>query len=76
MSLALYRLLAKGIPVAATDLAEAARVPLTRVEAALGEWYGVRFDDKGRVNGYWGLTLEPTKHRMRIGDRTLFAWCA
>jgi alkylmercury lyase len=32
-------------------------------------------DDQGRLVGL-ALTLRPTNHRLTVGGRTLFAWCA
>jgi hypothetical protein len=42
----------------------------------LRSWPAVFRDDHGRVLGFWGLALQPMPHRLRIGDRDMFAWCA
>ena len=76
ISLALYRLLARGEPVARAALAAAAGAPLSEIDAALSDWYGVYRDGRDRVIGYWGLSLAPTNHRMRIDGRLLHTWCA
>jgi alkylmercury lyase len=76
ISLCLYHLLAKGKPVSTDLIAEATRVPMAVINQLLDSWYGVRRDLAGRVTGYWGLTITPTKHQLKIGDRTLFTWCA
>jgi len=36
----------------------------------------VRRDELQRIVGYWGLTIVPTRHRMRVAGRELYAWCA
>lgn len=36
----------------------------------------VRRDDAGRLVGIAGLSIEPTAHEVRIGDRTFWTWCA
>jgi len=76
ISVALYRLLAQGRPVAREGLAARVALPLAWVDAVLREWYGVFYDAAGEIIGYWGLALKETKHRFRVNGRTLFAWCA
>ncbi|MFV1990050.1 MAG: organomercurial lyase [Acidimicrobiales bacterium] len=36
----------------------------------------VRFDEGGRVVGIAGLSLQPTRHRLQLGDTTRWTWCA
>ena len=76
LSLTLYRLLAKGEPVAIIALA--AKLGLTAGEVArrLQSWPGVYYDGEQRVIGYWGLTLRSTTHRLRVDGRELYTWCA
>jgi alkylmercury lyase len=76
MSLALYRLLAGGEAVAANVLAAAAGVRPEEVERVLARWPGVQRAAVGTVTGYWGLTITPTRHRVQIGGRVVYAWCA
>lgn len=33
-------------------------------------------DESGLVTGSLGLTVEPTEYRVRLGQRSLYAWCA
>lgn len=78
VALSVYRLLAEGRPVPASDAAQAADVPVEFVEDLFARWPGVFRDDDGRVIGFWGLAIEeltPT-HRFELDDRTLYAWCA
>lgn len=72
----LFAGLARGRPVAPADLAAETGWPVDAVQEQLDRWWGIRFDAAGRVVGFWGLDLEPTRHRLRLGDRELFAWCA
>jgi alkylmercury lyase len=69
------RLLADGEPVAVAQLAAAAGWPIEDVEAALRAHTSAERDDQGRLVGL-ALTLRPTAHRVTVGGRTLFAWCA
>ncbi|MDP8904095.1 MAG: organomercurial lyase MerB [Chloroflexota bacterium] len=68
-------LLAGGRPVEPAEVAAVSGVPLDQVDAALATMADVEWDDEGRIVGM-GLTQRPTQHRMRIGDKTLYAWCA
>ncbi len=36
----------------------------------------VRLDTESRVVGIAGLSIEPTRHQLRIGAATRWAWCA
>jgi alkylmercury lyase len=69
------RLLAEGEPVTPTQIADAAGVPVDRVEAALHGVPDIEWTADGRVEGF-GLTRRPTPHRFRIGDAELYTWCA
>lgn len=68
-------LLAEGEPVEVARLAAEAGWPVERMQAALGAFPGVDWDDRGRVAGL-GLTLRPTQHRFEVGGHILFTWCA
>jgi alkylmercury lyase len=74
LSLALYRELARGAPVAV--LASLTGLAVEEVDRRLRAWPGVVYDDAHRVVGYWGLTISHTAHRLRIGGRDLYTWCA
>lgn len=65
-SLDIYRKLSRGAPV---ELGDAAA-------RKAKEWPGVYYDAERRVIGFWGLSLAPMRHRLRVGARELFAWCA
>lgn len=76
ISLALYRLLAEGEAVPSDAVARAAGVAREEVERVLTCWPGVQRAAVGTVTGYWGLTITPTRHRIQLADRVLYAWCA
>jgi alkylmercury lyase len=37
---------------------------------------GVFADEEDRVIGFLGLPIRPVPHRLTVGGRTLYAWCA
>jgi alkylmercury lyase len=76
VALAVYRQLARGVPVAVGDLAAALGRGAEEIEATLQRWTGVFRDEEGRIVAFWGLTLAETPHRLHVGGRTLHAWCA
>lgn len=76
ISIALYRLLAEGRPVAREALAARVGLPLAQVNAVLGAWFGVYYNAAAEIIGYWGLALQKMSHRLRIHGQTLYAWCA
>ncbi len=76
LSLGLYRRLAEGVPVALPALATELALPRDDVARRLAAWPGVYYDAERRVIGYWGLTIKPTTHRLRVDGRDLYAWCA
>ncbi len=76
VSLALYRLLARGQPVPTTLLAEATGLSTSKVQDIIEDWHGVYVDPDGALVGYWGLALGPMKHRFRVNEQDLYTWCA
>lgn len=76
LAICLYRLLAKGEPVEAALLADRAELARDEVERALAEWPRIFRDERGRVIGFLGLSIRPMAHRLSVGGRTLYAWCA
>lgn len=42
----------------------------------LARWPNVQRGANGSVLGYGGLTIQPTRHRIHLGDRVVFGWCA
>ena len=75
----LYRELAKGSPVSATQLAAALDVPVASAEALLDR-DSIRClvypDEEGNVLGFGGLAAVPMSHKLHLDGRTLWTWCA
>ena len=76
VAIELYRLLAKGEPVAVETLAEIVQLASDEIETLLDQWYGVFRDDEKRIIGFWGLALSETKHQFEVDGRRLHTWCA
>lgn len=76
LSLQIYQLLAQGQPVARTQLAESLQMSLAKVNEMLSRWWGMEFDERDQIIGYWGLTISPTQHRLEVDGKTLYTWCA
>ena len=76
VSLASYRLLAKGQPVTTDHLSDASGVPRGAIAEMLANWHGVERRTDGAITAFWGLTLSKTKHVFRIDGRELHTWCA
>src|SRR5579863_109796 len=75
----LYRELAKGKAVDADQLARALGVSSAESRALLerGAIKALVYpDEKGRVVGFGGLATAPMHHRIEVGGRTLWTWCA
>ena len=75
----LYRELAKGSPVSATQLAAALDVPVASAEDLLGRDSIRGFvypDEEGNVLGFGGLAAAPMPHKLDLDGRTLWTWCA
>src|SRR5215218_8848299 len=73
---ALLRELTQGQPVSAAALAASTGRGEDDVTARLARWPNVRRDEQGRVEAFGGLSLRPTKHRLHVGGRRLYTWCA
>ena len=75
----LYRELAKGSPVSATELAAALDVPVESAKDLLGRdsIRGLVYpDEEGNVLGFAGLAATAMPHRLHLDGRTLWTWCA
>ncbi|MCH8151793.1 MAG: organomercurial lyase MerB [Planctomycetes bacterium] len=75
---ALYQQLAGGDPVSLDNLASALGLFVSEVKQALATstLAAVEYDERGRVDGFGGLTLNPTPYRFELEGRRLYAWCA
>lgn len=76
VSIKILQLLAGGNPVSHQQLADSLQLPIEAIIEILGRWWGVYYDEQGRITGYWGLTVSPTQHRVQLNGRTLYTWCA
>lgn len=36
----------------------------------------IHADEAGRIQGFWGLSVAPTHHRITVKGRALWTWCA
>ncbi len=76
LALALYRRLARAEPVSIAELAADVELDEGMVEAVGESWNGVYHDDRGRIVGFWGLSIPLMPHRIMVEGRTLHTWCA
>ena len=68
-----------GEPISNEQLAAATDLAAAEVADLLADFDTVgraRFDDNGRIVGIAGLSIEPTRHRLDIGETTRWTWCA
>lgn len=72
---AIYRLLARGRPVAVAEVAAATARSEAVVADDLGRFPALERDAEGRIVGL-GITLNPTPHRFRVAGHDLYTWCA
>ena len=73
---ALLRELTQGQSVSAAALAASTGRDENGVTATLARWPNVLRDEQGRVEAFGGLSLRPTKHRLHVGGRRPYTWCA
>ena len=74
-----FEALLAGRPVTASELASESGRPVAEVRNRLAELAArglVELDDQGRLVGCMGLSLRPTGHRLQLGGRELYTWCA
>ena len=66
----------RGIPVTLATLQTSLQVSQNELEQRLAELPpDVEFDRAGNIVGL-GVTLVPTSHRLQIGGKLLYTWCA
>ena len=73
----MLRLIARGQPVPAAQLAEALDRPVEEIEEVYEKYQsaGGEFDAEGNLVGA-ALTQIPTAHRFRVNGQQLYTWCA
>lgn len=71
------RILSAGQPVSVVQLAKQVDLPTEQIKTVFERFAtrGGEFDDEGNLVGA-ALTLNPTRHRFRVKDNNLYAWCA
>jgi alkylmercury lyase len=77
LQIALTRLLAKGKPISAQQLATATDQPAEFITPVLEQMWqkGCEFNTQGELIGA-ALTLTATHHQFIVDGNTLYAWCA
>jgi alkylmercury lyase len=76
---AFRQLLRTGTAAPISDLAADLDRPEPEIESAVEKLKsegGIHVDDQGRVVGAAGLSIGPDRHRIELGDRTFWTWCA
>lgn len=76
-SAAFRQLLNDARPVTNEDIAAATGLDQLTIDAVLEHDAGrVELDSAGNIAGIAGLTINPTRHQLTIGDKTRWTWCA
>ena len=75
----LLRELANGERVTIAQFARALGTTLDTANALVKDSVLCPFvhrDDADRIQGFWGLSVAPTRHQLAINGHTLWTWCA
>ncbi|MGH7124555.1 MAG: organomercurial lyase, partial [Stellaceae bacterium] len=77
LTVTLYRLLGRGLPVSREQLGAACGCSRERIDQLLGEILptSLEWDASGEVVAFGGLSLLPTKHRFVVGETAFHTWC-
>lgn len=75
LALILYRLLSLGKPVSVSQIQTETNLTIPIIEQTLHNWPSIFFDNN-RIIGFWGITTQPTPHRMIVDEHTCYTWCA
>jgi len=70
----LFRLLSDGKPIQPERVASSLNLPVSEATSLIKNFPTV-FDQDGNLVESFGLSLNPTKHSLVIGDKRLYAWC-
>ena len=65
----------RGKPVTSAALRGSLRVSQSELEQRLAQFPDVEFDRAGNIVGL-GVTLVPTSHRVQVGGKQFYTWCA
>jgi len=77
LSIAIYRLLAKGRAVQVADLASATNLTALEIEELISLVPASAYDrarDQSFVS-FIGLSTTPAAHQFKVGAQTLYTWC-
>ena len=72
----LLRLLAEGGPIPPARIATDLGISQDDAISALEQSSAVELDEDGNVTAAFGLTLNPTPHRLHMNGHEFHAWCA
>lgn len=77
LCLAVYQLLARGKPVAVTELVEATSFTSQKIEELITLVPSSAYERQadGAIAGFIGLTTNETVHEFAIADHFLYTWC-
>jgi alkylmercury lyase len=77
LSVTLYRLLARGVPLARTELALACGLLEDRLEQQFSQLLptSLETDDRDAIVAFGGLSLRPTRHQFVSAGAKLYTWC-
>ncbi len=77
LSVELFRLLGRSVPVMREQLGIACGLSTERINQLLLEFPPTNFgfDEHGQIIAFGGLSLVPTHHRFRTEDAGLYTWC-
>ena len=77
LCITVYRLLARGKPVAVSELVEATSYTNQKIEEliALIPSSAYKRQADGAFTGFIGLSINKTAHEFAIADRFLYTWC-
>lgn len=76
ISAKIYNLLSEGDPVSIEEIAKSLGMDKDHVKSIIDEWAGIYYNDDGNIIGYLGLAVEKMGHRFKLGEKTLYTWCA
>ncbi len=77
LSIAIYRLLAKGNAVSLADITSTTRLNISEVEDLIKLVPESAYDraSGGDFVSYIGLSIHPEAHQFKVAGRTLYTWC-
>ncbi len=68
--------LIKGNPLSTGELARQLQISTEKMNKIIETFHNIERDEKGRIVGLGGFTLQPTRHRCRMDGEEFYVWCA